>query len=123
VVAEHLWRPPPHAKRTGSRIDLDFYILCRDDELAVSTEGRVMTRHTDDLVRVAAGSWGEILAWGDMLRGAGIEYQVVGDNLTDEPGTIPPGSVELWVHNADAVAAEAAVADRCRDRSDDTLPR
>jgi hypothetical protein len=81
-----------------------------------------MTRGTDDLVRVAAGSWGEVLAWGDMLRGAGIEYQVVGDNLADGPGTIP-GSVELWVHNADAVAAEASVADRCRDRSDDTLPR
>lgn len=69
-----------------------------------------MTADPNDLVPVRAGSLTEIQLWHDRLRAVGIESRVVGDNLTAGLGTVLPGSVELWVHRADAVAAEAAIA-------------
>lgn len=73
-----------------------------------------MTQHSDDLVRVATGTLVQLQAWDDVLRAAGIEARVVGDNLTAGLGTALPDSVELWVHRADAAAAEAAIAEAGR---------
>ena len=80
-----------------------------------------MTRHTDDLVKVAAGALIEVRAWADVLQGAGILYRVVGDDLTAGLGTALPESVELWVFRADAEAAEAEMATRFHNSLDDGL--
>jgi hypothetical protein len=69
-----------------------------------------MTADPNDLVRVPAGSLTQVHRWHDLLRAAGIESRVVGDNLTAGLGTALPGSLELWVRRADAGAAEAAIA-------------
>ena len=71
----------------------------------------MLTQHSDDVVKVATGTLVQVQAWGDVLRAAGVEARVVGDNLTAWLGTALPGSVELWVHRADAEAAEAAIAE------------
>ena len=81
-----------------------------------------MTQHSDDLVMVAAGALIEVRAWADMLQGAGIMYRVVGDDPTVVLGTTLPDSVELWVHSADAEAAEAEMAARFHNSLDDTRP-
>ena len=80
-----------------------------------------MMRRPDDLVKVAAGSLIEIQSWCDVLRAAGIECRVVGD-LATGPGTTRPDPVELWVHRADAEAAEAEMADRFHNSLDDARP-
>jgi|SRR5579883_998234 len=69
-----------------------------------------MATDANDIVRVASGSLSQTQAWRDLLRAAGIESQVVGNNLTAGLGTALPDSVELWVHRADAAAAEIAIA-------------
>jgi hypothetical protein len=69
-----------------------------------------MTKHTDDLVRIATASLVQVRAWGDVLRSAGIESRVVGDPFSAGLGTAVPGSIELWVHREDAAASEAAIA-------------
>ena len=81
-----------------------------------------MTQHSDDLVMVAAGARTEVRAWADVLLGAGIMYRLVGDDPTAVPGTPPPDAVELWVHSADATAAEAEIAARFHNSLDDTRP-
>ena len=81
-----------------------------------------MTQHSDDLVRVAAGALIEVRSWAEVLQGAGILYRVVGDDPTAVPGTAPPDSVELWVHSADADAAEAEMAARFHNSLDDARP-
>jgi hypothetical protein len=58
---------------------------------------------------VARGSFSQVWTWHDLLRAAGIGSRVVGDNLTAGLGTALPGSIELWIHSADAEAAEAAL--------------
>ncbi|WP_088256656.1 DUF2007 domain-containing protein [Fimbriiglobus ruber] len=68
-----------------------------------------MTGGANDIVDVASGSLIQVQSWHDLLRAAGIESRVVGDNLTAGLGTALPGSVELWVHRADATAAGAAI--------------
>ncbi len=69
-----------------------------------------MTAKENDIVCVARGSFSQVRTWHDLLRYAGIESRVVGDNLTAGLGTALPGSIELWIHSADAEAAEAALA-------------
>src|SRR5437867_1530005 len=68
-----------------------------------------MTRDPDDVVAVATGSLTQVEAWRGLLRDAGIDCRVVGGHLTGGLGTALPGSVELWVHRADAGKAEAAI--------------
>lgn len=68
-----------------------------------------MAADPNDLVRVTAGSLTQVQHWHDLLRTAGIESRVVGDNLTAGLGTALPGSVELWVHRADVGAAAVAI--------------
>jgi hypothetical protein len=67
-------------------------------------------KKSDDLVNVAVGSLAQVRLWGDVVRAAGIEPRVVGDELTAGLGTAVPGSVELWVRREDAAASEAAIA-------------
>ena len=81
-----------------------------------------MTQHSDDLVRVAAGALLEVRGWAEVLQGAGIMYRLVGDDPTALPGAAPPDSVELWVHSADADAAEAEMAARFHNSLDDARP-
>jgi hypothetical protein len=69
-----------------------------------------MTRNADDVVTVAVGTLTQVEVWRDVLRDAGIDGRVVGGHLTAGLGTALPGSAELWVHRADATAAEAAIA-------------
>jgi hypothetical protein len=69
-----------------------------------------MSADENDIVCVARGSLSQVQTWHDLLRAAGIESRVVGDNLTAGLGTALPGSIELWIHYADAAAAEAALA-------------
>jgi hypothetical protein len=69
-----------------------------------------MTADENDIVCVARGSLSQVQTWHDLLRAAGIESRVVGDNLTAGLGTALPGSIELWIHSADAEKAEAALA-------------
>ena len=68
-----------------------------------------MTRNPDDVVKVGTGSLAEIHAWQEILEGVGIQARVVGELLTAGFGSALPGSVELWVHEADAEAAEKAL--------------
>jgi hypothetical protein len=69
-----------------------------------------MSADENDIVCLARGSWSQVQTWHDLLRAAGIESRVVGDNLTAGLGTALPGSIELWIHSADAAAAETALA-------------
>jgi hypothetical protein len=69
-----------------------------------------MTANENDIVCVARGSLSQVQIWQGLLRAAGIESRIVGDNLTAGLGTALPGSIELWIHSADAEAAEAALA-------------
>jgi hypothetical protein len=69
-----------------------------------------MTANENDIVCVARGSLSQVQIWHDLLRAVGIESRVVGDNLTAGLGTALPGSIELWIHSADAAAVEAALA-------------
>ena len=69
-----------------------------------------MTADGNGIVCVARGSSSQVQIWHDLLRAAGIESRVVGDNLTAGLGTVLPGSIELWIHSADAEAVEAALA-------------
>ena len=69
-----------------------------------------MTADSSDPIRVKSGSLTQVRRWHDLLRAAGIESRVVGDNLAAGLGTALPDSVELWVQRADAGAAEAVIA-------------
>lgn len=69
-----------------------------------------MTQRTDDLVRVATGPLPQVEVWREVLADRGVACRVVGDHLATGLGTALPGSIELWVHRADAAAAEAAIA-------------
>lgn len=68
-----------------------------------------MTQRSDDLVKVGAGELIQVQAWGDLLQTVGIGFRVVGDNLTAGLGSALPASIELWVHRADAAAAEGVI--------------
>jgi hypothetical protein len=68
-----------------------------------------MSADPNDPVRVTAGSLTQVRHWHEVLRGAGIESRVVGDDLTAGLGSAPPDSIELWVHRADVAAAHGAI--------------
>lgn len=68
-----------------------------------------MTADANDVVCVASGSLIQVETWHELLVDAGIESRVVGDNLAGGLGTALPGSVELWVHRANAEAAQATI--------------
>ena len=68
-----------------------------------------MTAGANDIVCVASGSLLQVETWRELLLAGGIESRIVGDNLTAGLGTALPGSIELWVHRANAQSAEAAV--------------
>ncbi len=64
----------------------------------------------DEIVCVARGTLVQIEIWQQALSDAGIESNVVGDNLASSFGTAMPDSIELWVHHSQAEAAQAAIA-------------
>jgi hypothetical protein len=68
-----------------------------------------MTHNPDDVVRVFAGTLVEVETYQQVLTAAGIESKVVGTELTAGLGTALQGSIELWVHRADAEKAAAAI--------------
>jgi hypothetical protein len=68
-----------------------------------------MTRDPGEVVKVFSGTMIEAEVYQEVLVGAGIESKVVGEALTASLGSAIPGSVELWVHRADAEKAVAAI--------------
>lgn len=68
-----------------------------------------MTHPDTELKRVATGTFTEVQGYEGVLRDAGIESRVVGDNLDSGIGTALTGSVELWVRDADFEKAVTAL--------------
>jgi hypothetical protein len=68
-----------------------------------------MTRDADDVVKVFSGTLIEVEGFQLALADAGIESKIVGTELTASFGSAIPGSIELWVHRADADKARAAI--------------
>lgn len=56
----------------------------------------------DDIVMLVRGEMPQVEVWNAALADEGITGRVVGEDLTAGLGTAFPGSVELWVHRADA---------------------
>lgn len=69
-----------------------------------------MNEQADNLVCLTSGALIQVQILHDVLRSAGIESRIVGDDLTAGLGTALPDSIELWIHTADAAKAEAAMA-------------
>jgi hypothetical protein len=63
-----------------------------------------------ELVRVANGDLVRVELYQQGLKEAGVESQVVGQELEAGLGTAISGSFELWVHRSDAEKAAAAIA-------------
>lgn len=61
-----------------------------------------MTHDPDDVVTVAAGEAVVMELYRQRLADEGIEAKTLGDRLGASFGTAIPGSIELWVHRADA---------------------
>ena len=60
----------------------------------------------DEIVRIGTGTAMTVQLWHNALADNGIESKVVGDDLDGGPGTMIPESVELWVREVDAEAAQ-----------------
>lgn len=69
-----------------------------------------MTEYSNDIVCLTSGSLVSVQGSHGLLRAAGIESRVVGDDLTAGLGAVIPGSVELWIRSADIEGAMAAIA-------------
>ena len=68
-----------------------------------------MSEQNDNIVKIAHGPLVQIELWQQVLKDAGIESRVVGTDLSSSFGSALPGSLELWVHEADQAKAEAAI--------------
>ena len=68
-----------------------------------------MSSDKSNVVRVAAGELPAIEFYKQALVEAGIEAHVLGDSLAASFGTALQGSIELWVHEADASRAETII--------------
>lgn len=81
-----------------------------------------MTNDSSELVRVATGDLVRIEFYQRALSDAGVDCQVVGQNLEAGLGSALPNGIELWVRRADASRAAAAItradADRARPPHD-----
>jgi hypothetical protein len=77
-----------------------------------------MTHPEAELKRVATGTYAEVQGYQGVLLDAGIESNVVGDNLDSGIGTALTGSVELWVRDADFEKAVSALRLIERDTSE-----
>ena len=72
----------------------------------------------DEVVRVAAGSVVQIELYQQALKDAGVTSgRVVGTDLAGSFGSALTGSVELWVAQADAAKAAAAIERLEADRA------
>ena len=70
-----------------------------------------MIHNSDDVVKVATGTLIEMTNLAKLLKEEGIVCRVVGDDLTAGPGSTMPGSVELWVSDANANRASKILSD------------
>ena len=68
-----------------------------------------MSSDKSDVVRVAAGEQPTIEFYKQALLEAGIEAHVLGTALAASFGSALQGSIELWVHEADAARAEGII--------------
>ncbi len=68
-----------------------------------------MSTQLDEVVKLATGTLVEIEIWQGVLKESGIESKVVGTDLTAGLGSAFLTAVELWVAQADAEAAAAAI--------------
>lgn len=68
-----------------------------------------MTRDPHDVVKVASGEIVQIQMYQQALTEAGIESKVVGLALEASFGSALSNSIELWVNQADAEKAIAAI--------------
>ena len=82
-----------------------------------------MTSDPGEVVKVFSGTMVEAEVYQEVLVAAGIESKVVGEALTASLGSAIPGSVELWVHRADAEKAVAAIKLSDEQRGDERDPQ
>lgn len=68
-----------------------------------------MTPDPTDVVKVASGEHVLIELYRNRLAEDGIEAKVLGESLEASFGTAIAGSVELWVHRADADRSAATL--------------
>jgi hypothetical protein len=68
-----------------------------------------MSSNKDDVVRVAAGDMVTIELYKQALTEEGIQAHVLGEALEASFGSAIPQSVELWVHQSDAIRAEQII--------------
>jgi hypothetical protein len=76
-----------------------------------------MAIQLNDLVKVADGDVVRLEMYAQGLKDAGIDAQIVGEQLGASFGTAIPGSIQLWVRHADADKAAAAIARMESERS------
>ena len=76
----------------------------------------------DEVVRVASGPTVQVELWQQVLKDAGIDSRVVGEDLNASFGTALSRATELWVHKSDydralklLEEAEAEAAERDRE--------
>jgi Putative prokaryotic signal transducing protein len=61
-----------------------------------------------DVVKFATGTLVEMESLREALADAGVTANIVGDELTAGLGSTLPGTIELWVREADVAKAKAA---------------
>lgn len=74
----------------------------------------------DEIVRIGAGTSETVELWHNALTDNGIESKVVGEDLDGGMGTVIPNSVELWVFEKDAEAAQTFLQQWEQQRKSDT---
>lgn len=77
-----------------------------------------MTHDPSDVVRVASGSHVAIELYRQRLADDGIDAKVLGESLEASFGTVIGGSVELWVHRADAERAAESIRELEAERGE-----
>jgi hypothetical protein len=75
-----------------------------------------MTPDPTDVVKVASGEHVLIELYRNRLAEDGIEARTLGESLEASFGTAIAGSVELWVHRADADRSAAVIREMERER-------
>jgi hypothetical protein len=75
-----------------------------------------MTPDPNDVVKVASGDHVLIELYRNRLADDGIEAKVLGESLEASFGTAIAGSVELWVHRADAARSVALIREMEQER-------
>ncbi len=82
-----------------------------------------MSRDPNNVVRVAAGEMVVVELYKQELVEAGIDAHVLGESLEASFGTAIPRSVELWVHESDALRAQAIIQRMEEERGETVVER